>query len=177
MTGVGRLGIRQRRLPAKAVKLVPAVLVLLLLVSATLTAWLYFSWYRPDEQVDSGTAAVVVDAARQGTVALLSYTPETVDEDLASAKSHLTGEFRSHFEDFARQVVAPASKEKALKTTAEVVGIAVADLHPDAAVVLVFVNQTTTSKQQPDPALAARSVQVSLSKIDRSWLIAKFDPV
>ncbi|MGH3563217.1 MAG: hypothetical protein ACRDTN_15885 [Mycobacterium sp.] len=174
MTAHDKRGIRHRML---VVKPVPALLVLLMLASATLTVWLYLSWHRPDEQTDSDVAAVVVDAAREGTVAMLSYTPETVDNDLAAARSHLTGDFLSYFEDFAKQVVAPAAKQKTLKTTAEVVGVAVADLHPGSAEVLVFVNQTTTSKEQPDPSMAARSVQVSLSKVDNSWLIARFDPV
>lgn len=158
-------------------RLVPALLVVLVLASAALTIGLYFSWYRPDEQIDSRASAAVVDAARQGTVAMLSYTPETVDNDLAIAKSHLTGDFLSHFEDFARQVVAPASKQKALKTTADVVGAAVVDIHPDSAVVLLFVNQTSTSRERPEPSMTASSVQVSLSKVDGSWRIAEFDPV
>ncbi len=169
-------GIRHR-LQTAEVKLAPALLVLLVLVAAALTTWLYVSWYRPDNQTNAGAAAVVASAARDGTVAMLSYTPETVDSDLATARSHLTGDFLSYFEDFARQVVAPAAKEKGLTTTAEVVGIAVAELHPESAVVLVFVDQTTTSRQQPEPAMAARSVQVSLSKVDGSWLIARLDPV
>lgn len=159
------------------VRTVPTLLVVLLLACAALTTWLYFSWYRPDEQVDAGASAAVLDAARQGTVAMLSYTPETVDDDLALAKSHLTGDFLSYFEDFARDVVAPASKQKALTTAADVVGAAVVDLHPDSATVLVFVNQTSTSKERPDPSMTASSVQVSLSKVDGNWLIAKFDPV
>lgn len=161
----------------RVTKPVPALLILLLLTSAALTALLYLTWHRTDEQIDSDAAAVVSDAARSGTVALLSYSPETVDDDLATARSHLTGDFLTEFEDFAHRVVAPASKQKALKTTVDVVGAAVAELHPDSAVVLTFVNQTTTSKDQPDPSIAARSLRVSLSKVDGSWLIAKFDGI
>lgn len=173
MTARNKARIKDR---LRDVKPVPALLVLLLLASAALTAWLYFSWYRPGAHTGSRAAATAVDAAREGTVAMLSYAPDTIDDDLAAAKSHLTGDFLSYYDDFARQVVAPASRQKRLKTTAEVVGVAVAELHPDSAVVLVFVNQTTTSKEQPDPSIAARSVSVSLSKVNDSWLIEKFDP-
>jgi Mce-associated membrane protein len=62
------------------------------------------------------------------SMAMLTYAPETVDSDVAAARSHLTGNFLSYYETFSRQVVAPASKQKALKTTADVVGAAVADL-------------------------------------------------
>ena len=50
-------------------------------------------------------------------------------------------------------------------------------MHPDSAVVLVFINQTTTSKENPDGAFAASSVKVGLKKIDDRWLISAFDPV
>ena len=43
--------------------------------------------------------------------------------------------------------------------------------------VLVFVNQTTTSKENPDGAFAVSSVKVSLNKVDGTWLISSFDPV
>jgi Mce-associated membrane protein len=54
---------------------------------------------------------------------------------------------------------------------------AVAQLHRDSAVVLVFVDQSTTSKDKPDPSMAASSVLVTLTKVDGKWLITKFDPV
>jgi Mce-associated membrane protein len=52
----------------------------------------------------------------------------------------------------------------------------VVDLHPDSAVVLLFIHQTTTSKEKPEPILTANSVRVTLTKVNGSWLIAKFEP-
>jgi Mce-associated membrane protein len=43
--------------------------------------------------------------------------------------------------------------------------------------VLVFVDQTTTSKASPEPNLTASSVLVRLTKLDDHWLVSKFDPV
>ena len=51
-------------------------------------------------------------------------------------------------------------------------------MHPNSAVVLVFVNQVTTSRERPDPAMASSSVLVSLTNaVHGTWLITKFDPV
>jgi Mce-associated membrane protein len=50
-------------------------------------------------------------------------------------------------------------------------------LHPDSAVVLVFVDQTTASVQRKDPEKTKSAVLVTLTKVNGSWLIAKFDPV
>jgi Mce-associated membrane protein len=161
----------------RRVKVFPVVLVLLLGVSGGLAAWLYFSQYRPDEQTDAAAGRAAVDAARDGTVALLSYKPDTLSQDFAAAKSHLTGDFLNYYDQFTQQVVTPAAKEKALTTTAQVVGAAVSELHSNSAVVLVYVNQATTSKDRPDPAMASSSVKVSLTKVHGKWLITKFDPV
>jgi Mce-associated membrane protein len=161
----------------RRVKVFPVVLVLLLGVSGGLAAWLYFSQYRPDEQTDAAAGRAAVDAARDGTVALLSYKPDTLNQDFAAAKSHLTGDFLNYYDQFTQQVVTPAAKEKALTTTAQVVGAAVSELHSNSAVVLVYVNQATTSKDRPDPAMASSSVKVSLTKVHGKWLITKFDPV
>jgi len=62
-------------------------------------------------------------------------------------------------------------------TTAQVVGAAATEVHPKSAVVLIFVNQVTTSKERPDPSAAASSVLVSLTKVQGAWLINKFDPI
>jgi Mce-associated membrane protein len=159
------------------VKLVPAVLVLLILISGGLATWLYFKQYRPDQQTDPAVARAVVGAASDGTVAVLSYSPESLDRDFATARSHLSGDFLSYYNDFTQQMVAPAAKQKSLKTTAHVMGAALSELRPDSAVVLVFVDQTTTSKDAPDPATSASSVLVRMARVNDNWLIVRFDPI
>ncbi|MEZ0367058.1 hypothetical protein ACAG26_25605 [Mycobacterium sp. pUA109] len=157
-------------------KVVPTVLVALLLASAGLTAWLYFGWYRTDQRTDEAVAQAAVRAASDGMVAILSFSPETVDADVNAAKSHLTGDFLSSYDDYTRKIIAPAAKDKSVQITAAVVGAAVAELAPDSATVLVFVNQTTTSKDKPGPSVAASSVLVNLAKVGDTWLISKFEP-
>jgi Mce-associated membrane protein len=161
----------------RKVKLVPVILLVLLLLSGGAATWLYFKQYRPDKQTDASVASTVVNAASDGTVALLSYSPDTLDKDFAAAKSHLSGDFLSYYNQFTEQIVAPAAKQKSLKTNARVLGAAVQELHPESAVVLVLVDQSTTSKDNPDPTMASSSVLVSLSRVNGSWLITKFDPV
>jgi Mce-associated membrane protein len=165
----------RRSLPA--IPLIPAALVLGLLAAGLLAGWLYFTQYRPDEQTDGAVAQSVVNAARDGTVALLSYKPDTLNQDFATAKSHLTGDFLNYYDKFTKDVVTPAAQTKGVTTTAQVVGAAASELNPDKAVVLVFINQATTSKERPDPAMAASSANVSLVKVHGQWLITKFDPL
>jgi Mce-associated membrane protein len=165
----------RRRLAA--IPLIPVALVLGLLAAGGLAGWLYFTQYRPDKQTDDAVAQSVVNAARDGTVALLSYKPDTLNQDFAAAKSHLTGDFLNYYDQFTKEVVTPAAQTKGVTTTAQVAGAAVSELNPDKAVVLVFINQATTSKERPDPAMASSSAKVSLAKVHGEWLITKFDPL
>jgi Mce-associated membrane protein len=170
--GVVRQSVRWAR-----ARLGVILLAVALVASAGVGAWLYFEQYRPDQETNTAAAGVALDAAKNGTVALLSYSPESLDKDFAVAKSHLTGDFLSYYTQFTEQIVTPAAKQKSVKTTAAVVRAAVSELHPDSAVVLVFINQNTTSKENPDGAFAASAVKVGLKKINDTWLISAFDPV
>jgi Mce-associated membrane protein len=168
--------VRQSLRWARA-RLVVILLAVALVASSGVAAWLYFEQYRPDQETHPAAATVALDAAKNGTVALLSYSPESLDKDFAAAKSHLTGDFLSYYTQFTEQIVTPAAKQKSVKTTAAVVRAAVSELHPDSAVVLVFINQNTVSKENPDGSFAASAVKVGLKKINDTWLISAFDPV
>ena len=83
----------------------------------------------------------------------------------------------SYYTQFTEQIVTPAAKQKSVKTTAAVVRAAVSELHPDSAMVLVFINQNTVSKENPNGSFAASTVKVGLKKVNDTWLIGSFDPV
>ena len=157
--------------------LVTTVAVGLVLASAIAAASVYWWLYRPDRLTDAAARQDVVAAAKEGTEALLSYSPENLDADLKNAKSHLTGDFLSYYTDFTDKVVAPASRNKGVKTEANVARAAVSEMRPGTADVLVFVNQVTTSKDRPTPALSTSSVMVTLVRSGGHWLISGFNPV
>lgn len=163
--------------PLSRGRTLPAILAFLVLASAALAACMLYFWYRPDRAADSAAAKSAITAASEGTVAILSYSPDTLDRDFASAKSRLTGDFLSYYTQFTQQIVGPAAKQKSVKTTAVVVRAAVAELHLDSAVVLVFVNQSTMSADRTDPTLSSSSVLVTLTKAHGNWLISSFNPV
>jgi Mce-associated membrane protein len=152
-------------------------LAVALVVAAGLASWMFFFVYQPDRATDGAAAESAVKAASDGTVALLSYAPESLDKDFAAAKSKLTGSFLSYYTQFTEQIVTPAAKQKAVKTQAAVVRAAVSEIHPNSAVVLVFINQTTESKDRPDASFINSAVRVTMQKVNGGWLISSFDPV
>jgi Mce-associated membrane protein len=171
-----QLGVSQwiRRSPAKVGI---AVLVMLAVASVALATWMYVLQYRSDQQIDPAAEKAVLTAATEGSVALLSYSPDSIDRDLATANSHLTGEFLTYYRQFTDEIVRPAAKQKSIKSSATIARAAISEMHTDSAVVLLFVNQTSTSSDRPEPSLLASSVLVTLTNVDGNWLIAKIEPV
>lgn len=155
----------------------------LLLVTASaiaavgLTACLYVLLYRPDRQIDAAAAQGAIQAASDGAVATLSYSSDSMDRDFAKARSHLTGDFLAYYDKFTKDFVLPAVQNKQLAQTATVVRAAVSELQPNSAVVLVFLNETTVSREKPQPLITPSGVRITLTKVSGSWLISKLDPV
>ncbi len=125
----------------------------------------------------SAYRAAAVQAATTGTAKMLTYSPDTIEQDVSAATALLTGDFLAYYKQFTSQVVVPAAREKRVTTTASVLQAGVESLTSQRASVLVFVNQTTTSQEQPAPTTTASSVRVGLVKANANWLIDRFDPL
>ncbi len=152
------------------------VATVLVATAVGVAAGLFFFLYRPDRQVDDAAAHRAIQAASDGAVAVLSYAPESLDRDFAKAKSYLTGNFLAYYTKFTEQL-AVLAQQKHVTETAQVIRAAVSELHPDSAVVLVFINQTATSKEKPEKQTTANSARVTLTKVKGSWLISGLDPL
>lgn len=150
--------------------LLPAI-VLLLAAGAAYARWRVVS---VREAQRAGVAAV--QSARDGTVALLGYRPDTVENDLTAARDRLTGAFRDSYTSLTEQVVIPGAQQKLITAIAKVPAAALVSATTTHAVVLLFVDQTTTIGNG-SPSDTASSVRVTLDKINNKWLISGFDPV
>jgi Mce-associated membrane protein len=157
--------------------ILPIALLLAVVLASGAAAFMYFALYRPDQKVDQSVAATVIQSASDGAVALLSYTPDTLDQDFGKAKALLTGDFLDYYANFTTEKVAPTAKQKAVTTSATVVRAAVSKLDPGSAEVLLFINQTKVSKDNPNGSFTASSVKVGMTRVGDDWLISAFDPV
>jgi Mce-associated membrane protein len=117
-----------------------------------------------------------VKSASDGTIALLSYQPDTVEKDLEAAKSRLTGEFLEAYTSLTHDVVIPGAEQKQISAEATVPAASLTSATENRAVVLLFVNQAVVVAQDA-PTDTASSVRVTLDKVDGRWLISHFDPV
>lgn len=136
----------------------------------------YVAWQSAVLRQVQAASGDTVRAATDGTVALLSYRPETVEQDLQAARSRLTGPFSDTYGSLTHDVVIPGAQQKQIAATATVPAAAAVSVSADRAVVLLFVNQTVTVGKDA-PTNSASSVRVGLEKVDGRWLISQFDPV
>ncbi len=117
-----------------------------------------------------------MNAAKDSTIKMLSYKPDTVDQQLNAARDLLTGDFRDSYTSLINDVVIPGAQQKQISAVASVPAVASVSADPKHAVVLVFVNQTVVVGQDP-PSDTASSVRVTLDKIGDRWLRSEFEPV
>lgn len=153
------------------------ITVALALVAMVLTAAAGYLASQDGSARSARTAAAeAIRAAGEGTVALLSYRAESADVDLEAATDRLTGNFRGEYTHLVDTVVAPGARQRHISTTVKVAGAASISADENHAVVLVFVDQTTTIGNDT-PTGSTSSVRVTLDKVQQRWLISQFDPV
>ena len=136
----------------------------------------YLKWLDGAARESRAAAEASVRAASESTIAILSYKPETVDRDLKAAAERLTAGFRQQYTQLVNDVVAPGAKQQHITAVATVPAAASVSATGKHAVVLVFVDQTTTIGNDA-PTQTTSSVRVSLENVDGRWLISQFDPV
>jgi Mce-associated membrane protein len=155
-------------------RLLVAVLPILALILALGVG--YLKWLDGTARESRAAAEQSIRAASDSTIAILSYKPETVDRDLKAAADRLAEPFRQQYTQLVNDVVAPGAKQQHITAVATVPAAASVSATGKHAVVLVFVDQTTTIGNDA-PTQSTSSVRVSLERVDGRWLISQFDPV
>jgi Mce-associated membrane protein len=146
-------------------------LALLLAITAGFLKWQDIS--ARSSQI-AGIEAVA--AAKDATIALLSYKPDSAEKDLDAARDRLTGSFKESYTQLIHDVVIPGAKEKHISSVATVPAAASVSASRNHAVVVLFVNQTTVVGTDA-PTDSQSSVRVTLDKIDGRWLVSQFEPI
>ena len=136
----------------------------------------YLKW-QDNTTRDNTTAGIEsAQAAKDSTIALLSYQPNTVEQQLGAARDLVTGDFANAYAQLTHDVVIPGAKQKQISATATVPAVSSVSASENHAVALVFVNQTTVIGTDP-PTASTSAVRVTLEKVNGRWLISQFDPV
>jgi Mce-associated membrane protein len=153
-----------------AYAILPALALTLTIAAGALK---YLDSSARDDQI---AAIESVQVAKDSTVAMLSYRPDAVDQQLNHARDLLTGTFRDSYTSLINDVVIPGAKQKQITATATVAAAAPVTADSRHAVVLVFVNQTVVVGSDA-PADTTSAIRVTLDKTGGRWLVSQFDPI
>ena len=151
-----------------AYRVLPALALVLAAASGGL-------WYVIAKHSNPPERAEVIKVARDGTVALLSYQPDTVRRQLNDARKLLTTPFLDEYTTLTKSVI-PGAEQRHISAATSVPAAAAVSVDENHAVVLVFVNQTVKVGDQPSTSTPT-SARVTLERLGGQWLIAKFEPV
>ncbi|VEG52599.1 Mce associated membrane protein [Mycolicibacterium aurum] len=155
---------------------VAVFLVLPLLVFAVTGAAGWMKYLQLRDHALAAARTESVNAAKDTTVAMLSYNSASAADTLNAARDRLTGALRDSYTSLINDVVIPGAQQKHISAAANVAAAASVDASPQHAVVLVFVNQSITQGQDA-PSGTASAVRVTLDKVGTQWLVSGFDPI
>ncbi|MCV7285927.1 hypothetical protein H7J87_11365 [Mycolicibacterium wolinskyi] len=151
-----------------------AVLPALALVLAAGSAFL--KWQIVSERESATARTESVEAAKDITVQMLSYEPDTVEQHLNSVLDRLTGEFLGTYTTMIRTTIIPGATAQRVTAHAEVPAIGSVTASPDRAEVMLYLNQFVTVGDQP-PQKTPSTVRVTMVREDGRWLMSQFEPV
>ncbi|MGN6597768.1 MAG: hypothetical protein ACTHMW_00565 [Actinomycetes bacterium] len=153
----------------------PAVIVLVTVLALAALAAGALGWAAHRASADRAAGPAALAAARSAAPVVLSYDSAHLDSDFAKARRLLTGSFAADYTATTTKVVAPAAEQYHAKVTADVAAASVVRASREEVVVLLFVNQTTTSDRLDGPKVDLNRVRMTMVPVHGRWLVARVD--
>ncbi|WP_063016508.1 hypothetical protein [Nocardia nova] len=157
----------------KTLVLVPLAMWLIALIAAVTVMGIRI---QHNDSVNTARTSALA-TADSSVPKLLSYRADSAEQDLDAAANLLTGDFKNRFQSLVKDTIIPAATEHQTVTKASVAGKSVVDATSDSVTVLMFIDQTTSSKESPQPRLDASRVRIRLNHVGDQWLISELQPV
>lgn len=166
--GSGKRGPRTRR--------GTVVLLALLCLAITLATTAALVGYRARAAGQAEDARrTALAAAQTHAQEILSYDYRSLDKDFARARADITGSFAGDYATTTSKVVRPTAEQYKAVVKAEVAAASVVSASPDRAVVLLYVNQTTTSTRLDGPKVDLNRVRMTMVRSGGEWLVSGVD--
>ena len=168
-----RIGLAAGRVPPAARIAIVALLVVLIAGSGVAAGlWANQASNAKATQAEETAAAA---AAKAELPQILSYNYKTLNADLARAAADTTGQFSGQFGVLASQMIGPEATKQQVVTKAVVPVAAPVSSTGNQVTVLVYLDQSTTSKSQPKAQIVPSQVRVTMEKVKGKWLVAVFN--
>jgi Mce-associated membrane protein len=167
-----RIALRAGRVPA-GWRVTTAAVLALLVAGSGVGAYL-LDTQASDKTTTQQERDAAVAAAKTEIPQILSYNYKTLNADLARASADTTGQFSGQFGVLASQLIGPNAVKQQTVTQAAVPVAAAVDSNGDEVTVLVFLDQSTTSKAQPKAQVNSGQLRVTMQKVNGRWLVEQF---
>jgi Mce-associated membrane protein len=164
-----------RALPAvlSSRPLVAGLGVLVVLLAVAVSVLGFHSWRA------AATAQAAEDAlaaAQTSATTLFSYDYRTIDASLAAGKKVVTGQLATDYASTSA-IVGPTAVKNQAVVKATVSEAAVVSADPDRVVVLVYLNQSTQSKNTEGTQLDMNRVRLTMVRAGDDWRITRAEPL
>lgn len=121
-----------------------------------------------------GERSALLAYAEEAVAVLLSYDHRTFDDDLDEAARWTTREFGTQIGETLRSVQDSVEEVEGV-VDSEVVAAGLVELAEGDATVLVFVDQSSATRDSPEPRVAANRLLVRLERVEGGWAVAGLD--
>ncbi len=122
-------------------------------------------------------AASAMNTARTSVPAILSYTDSGLSAHLQTNRRLMTADYAQRYAAMVRKRVIPHARRFGVANQVGVVSVGTVRSTPDSAVVLVFANQTTRTKEKPDGITQGTRLEVTLQRTGGRWLVDDMKPL
>lgn len=157
--------LRRRLRPA--MRWAAAVAVAAVVAGAGYEGWLLFQQHQKDV-----AAAQALDAAKKFAVTLTSTDPNAVDQNFTDILGGATGDFKDTYTKASSRLRKMLIDNK-VATKGSVVDSAVKSATTNKVEVLLFVKQSITNSDNPDPHTDVTAVTITMENVNGRWLASK----
>jgi Mce-associated membrane protein len=161
-----------------------AALAAIAVALAAVGGWLFYTWETDRAEAKAGPQALKVAAAAMPF--LISYNYKTLDTDFAKAETYISDfghgndktTFKTDYKKTVEKSVRDAATRYKVVVKADVAYAGVIDVKSaSSVVVLVFIDQTTTSTKTTAPRIDRNRVRVDLHKVGGHWRVTALIPL
>ena len=146
--------------------------VLIFVAALALSGFLGWKLWQKSEIEQAGQQARA--AADSYAQVLTSIDSNRVDENFDQVLAGATGEFKDMYSQSSMQLRQLLIDNKA-SAHGVVVESAVQSATRDTVVVLLFVDQSVSNTQVPDPRIDRSRIKMTMQKVDGKWLTSKVE--
>ncbi|MCP9624929.1 DUF3329 domain-containing protein [Nocardia otitidiscaviarum] len=157
---------------AGARRLAPAIALLLIIGLGA--AAVYFGWQYRELRATEQASAAALRAAETYAVTLTSVDSADLDANFQAVLDGSTGEFRDAYTQSSSQLRQLLIDHRAAGKGV-VLQSAVQSATRDEVVVLLFVDQTVTNTEMPDPRVDRSRIVMTMRLVDGQWKAARVD--